>query len=286
LAIAARLCHGAYSADVSLALSSHELIARAHRVASRFHVRTRTAVADLPGNPGQVVVERFGPVWATRCDLPDAPQWMNRVAPLTAADLDALPDVLRWFGTLRPEFETPPLPDHERLALALARCGAVQTGFLDLLRGPLRAGADASSSQGNVAVTPVTHDDAVVFAQTLLHGHVETFYAHEAEGLASMVGGDGLHCYLARVDGEPAAAAILSVDDGLAYLANASTLPAFRGRGCHSALLAARLRAAAQLDCEMSMALADVASSSHRNMERAGLQTLATIAAWTFPAEL
>jgi len=271
---------------VSLPPSTHELIARAHRVASRFHVRTRKAVADLPGNPGKVEVERFGPVWATRCDLPDAPQWMQRVAPLTPADIDALPDVLRWFGALRPEVETPPLPDHDRLAVALARCGAVQTGFIDLLRGPIDPSTrDAASAAPDVDVSPVSRDDAMLFACTLLHGHVETFHDHEAEGLASFVGGDGLHCYLARIDGAPAAAAMLAIDDGLAYLANASTLPAFRSRGCHAALLAARLHDAVLLECEMVIALADVASSSHRNMERAGLQTLATVAAWTFPDE-
>ncbi len=44
------------------------------------------------------------------------------------------------------------------------------------------------------------------------------------------------HLFLARVDGEPAGAAVLSVHDDIGYLAAGSVLPAFRARGVHAAL--------------------------------------------------
>ena len=46
---------------------------------------------------------------------------------------------------------------------------------------------------------------------------------------------------LARVDGEPAGAASLLIRDGLAMLAGASTLPAYRNRGSRPALAYIRL---------------------------------------------
>ena len=49
------------------------------------------------------------------------------------------------------------------------------------------------------------------------------------------------HLYLARVDGVPAGAAVLSIHGDIGYLAAGSVLPQFRGRGLHAALIAARL---------------------------------------------
>jgi GNAT superfamily N-acetyltransferase len=262
--------------------ADHDLIARAYGIAADFNARMRSAVAALPGNPGRVAVAHFGSVLATRCDLPGAPAWMQRLAPVRAADVPLLADALAWFGELRPEIDTAPLPDHDVLARELARHGAVQTEFTDMLRGPVSAAAPPCPA--GVEVRHVGGDDAPLFARTLLAGHVESFYDHEADGLATLVGADDLRCHLACIDGEPAAAAMLLLAGDTAYLANASTLPGHRTRGCHSALLAARLRDAAEHGCDSCIALAAVASTSHRNMERAGLHTLATLAVWTFPA--
>lgn len=262
--------------------SSYELIRRAHRVCGGFNVRVRCAVAALPGNPGRVSVERFGDVWATRCELPDAPGWMNLLGPISAADLDVLDDALRWYGEIRPMIEVTPQPDHDRLARALASRGYAATSLLDILW----ASPPAATEDGNdaVQVHRVQPEESMLFARTLLGGHVDAFKDHEAEGLAALVGSETLTCYLATIDGVPAAGAILTLDDGLAYLANASCLPAFRNRGCHNALLSARLDDIAQLDCEFVVALAEVGSTSHRNMERRGLNTLVTATQWTFAA--
>lgn len=268
--------------------STVELIAHCHAVVAEFNARYRQAVADLPGNPGMVHVQRFGEVWATRCDLPGAPAWMQRLAPVRAQDVEQLPRALEWFAALRPEIETAPLPGHDTLARTLSRHGAVQTGFLDLLRGDahhIAVHATRPLVQGEIEVAQVDAGDAMLFARTLLRGHVETYYEHEVEGLATMIGTENLHHYLARVDGQPAAAAILSLHGGIAYLANASALPDHRNRGCHSALIAARMRDAVAAGCDTVIGLAEVGSTSHRNMERAGLHTLATIAAWTFPRD-
>ena len=268
---------------MSLPPSSFELIARAHRITTGFHARVRGAVAGLPGNPGRVSVRRFGGVWATRCELADAPFWMNLVAPVSAADTDVLDEALAWFGRLRPMFEVTPQPDGDRLGLALARRGAVAYGQLDILRGSVSERRDGGGALP--LVERVDAGDAMLFARTLLSGHVETFWDHEAQAIASLAGSENVTCYMARVDGEPAAAAILAYDDGLAYLANASTLPAFRNRGCHGALLHARLDDAVRAGYDEVIALAAIGSTSHRNMERRGLHTLASITQWRFPAE-
>jgi GNAT superfamily N-acetyltransferase len=87
---------------------------------------------------------------------------------------------------------------------------------------------------------------------------------------------DGVECYLAKVDGQPAGGGTLSIRDGVAGLFGASTLPAYRNRGVQTALLNARLARAAELGCNLAACLAQPGSSSQRNVVRQGFQTLYT----------
>jgi GNAT superfamily N-acetyltransferase len=61
----------------------------------------------------------------------------------------------------------------------------------------------------------------------------------------------GWLCWLALDGDEPAAAAALYAAEGVASLGLAGTLPEHRGKGAQSALLAARIRRAAELGCDL-----------------------------------
>jgi GNAT superfamily N-acetyltransferase len=82
----------------------------------------------------------------------------------------------------------------------------------------------------------------------------------------------GLRRYLAVIDGVPAAAAALYTCEGTGLFAGAATLPAFRRRGCQSALIAQRL-ADATADSDLVVATAAVGSASHDNLARHGFET-------------
>lgn len=49
-------------------------------------------------------------------------------------------------------------------------------------------------------------------------------------------------CFLAEVDGEPGAAGVLSIHEGVALFGGASTVPEMRRRGLQGALLRERMR--------------------------------------------
>jgi GNAT superfamily N-acetyltransferase len=72
----------------------------------------------------------------------------------------------------------------------------------------------------------------------------------------------GMTCFVAEWNGEPAAAAALSMHGGVAILAGASTIPEFRCRGLQSALLHARLAHAAENGCDLAMMAALPGSGS------------------------
>lgn len=87
-------------------------------------------------------------------------------------------------------------------------------------------------------------------------------------------------CFLAELDGQPIAAGALSLGDGVALLAGASTVPAGRKQGAQRALLQARLRFAAENGCTLAMMGAHPGSASQRNAERQGFRIAYTRIKW------
>lgn len=75
--------------------------------------------------------------------------------------------------------------------------------------------------------------------------------------------------YLALIEGQPAAAAVLTHYDGIAYLAGAATLSEFRERGAQAALIQRRLVDAAERS-ELVAVTTAFASPSQWNLERFG----------------
>jgi GNAT superfamily N-acetyltransferase len=94
---------------------------------------------------------------------------------------------------------------------------------------------------------------------------------------AAAHGAPGATDVLAYVDGTVAGAASVIVRDGRAALGGAVTLPAFRRRGLHAALIQWRLRQAARSGCDLATAAADVGSASARNLQRQGFVVAYTV---------
>lgn len=86
----------------------------------------------------------------------------------------------------------------------------------------------------------------------------------------------GTQLFVAWSDGEPVGAGALETNAGVAALMAASTLPAWRGRGIHSALLRARLAAASAAGCDVAMVHTRPGATSQRNVLRAGFPLLYT----------
>lgn len=95
----------------------------------------------------------------------------------------------------------------------------------------------------------------------------------------------GWACWLALAGDEPAAAAALYVSEEAGYLGFAATLAEHRGKGGQSALLAARIRRARELGCDVVLTetgerRADLPNDSYRNILRAGFEEVAITANW------
>lgn len=76
--------------------------------------------------------------------------------------------------------------------------------------------------------------------------------------------------FLIHADDAPIAAAAMTIHDDVAVLGGASTLPARRGRGAQSRLLAHRIHVAIRAGCTLATATARPDSTSAANLARAG----------------
>lgn len=87
-------------------------------------------------------------------------------------------------------------------------------------------------------------------------------------------------CFLAEIDGQPGAAGVLCLNEGVALFGGASTVPEMRRRGLQSALLQARMRYAAEHGCDLAMMVTEAGSQSQRNAERAGFRIAYSRTKW------
>jgi len=84
----------------------------------------------------------------------------------------------------------------------------------------------------------------------------------------------GFARYLAYREGELAGGGGVRIQDGLVQMCGAATLPAHRRRGVQTALLHARLGAAAERGCELALVTTQPGSRSQQNVQRQGFELL------------
>jgi GNAT superfamily N-acetyltransferase len=87
-------------------------------------------------------------------------------------------------------------------------------------------------------------------------------------------------CFLAEIDGEPGAAGVLCMHNGVALFGGSATIPELRRRGLQTALLAERMRYAFEHGCDLAMMVAEAGSDSQRNAERKGFRIAYTRTKW------
>src|SRR6185436_1937291 len=93
----------------------------------------------------------------------------------------------------------------------------------------------------------------------------------------------GWRCYVAVLDGAAVSyGALFLAANGVGVCAAAATRPAWRGRGCQTALLRRRIADAARAGCDLVVVQASPGSGSQRNLQRLGLELAYTRAIWTW----
>jgi GNAT superfamily N-acetyltransferase len=203
--------------------------------------------------------------------------------PVTAGELARVEEFYR--ERRAPVFhEVSPMGD-AGLAALLGERGYRPFEFTSVMFRPLRgegvARAPDARAEGMVVRT-VGEEEHELWARTAERGWSEfpevAGMMYEL-GLISARRAGGVS-FLAELDGRPVAAGALSIAEGVALLAGASTVPEGRRRGAQTALLDARLRHAAGAGCDLAMMCALPGSASQRNAERQGFRIAYTRIKW------
>lgn len=242
------------------------------------------AIAAQDGNPYGAHIERFGGATLILNKTFRAPVF-NRVFEMSLEDVHRLPHILACFADygVRPMFDISPYhitpyTSGENLLAVLAKYGLQHGGFHQMVYGV--PNADAPLPPAHIEISTITDPhsaDADAFEQ------VYAAYAGDGRVLRLLIGHPNYTCYLARIEGQPAAVGLLHVDDGVGSMATGVTLPAYRGLGCQTALLNKRMQDAAHAGCTLIVSQCQPGTSSQNNQLRVGLQIGGTKVWWTTP---
>ncbi len=203
--------------------------------------------------------------------------------PVTAEEMQTLEDFFRQRGA-DVFHEVSPLADAGALALLNER-GYFPMEFTSILYRPLHDGRQLSGRiNDDIKVRLIGENEAEreLWAETAVRGWSSDISINDSIFSLFRIGArkENAPCFLAELDGQPIATGSLSIHDGVALLAGASTVPEGRRQGAQLALLEARLRYAVGQGCDLAMMGALPGSGSQRNAERQGFRIAYTRIKW------
>lgn len=182
------------------------------------------------------------------------------------------------------QFEVATLAD-PAVARALTQRGYELVGFENVLALPLDRSTRFEPVTG-VEVTRAGENESREWLEAVAVGfmHPDTFDGPSSQPLLprdvlDRVFGDTLVAprferYLARRGGEVAGGGSFRIQDGIAQLSGAATLPPHRRHGVQSALLRHRLTEAVRRGCDMAVVTTEPGSKSQENAQKAGFALL------------
>ena len=141
----------------------------------------------------------------------------------------------------------------------------------------------AAEDHGNIKVRVTGPEEAQLWTDTSAKG-----WTHEHPELLGFIlqttaissAREQSPCFLAEFDGQPGAAGVLCMHDGVALFGGSATIPELRRRGLQAALLQERMRYAFDHGCDLAMMVAEAGSNSQRNAERKGFKIAYTRIKW------
>jgi GNAT superfamily N-acetyltransferase len=159
-------------------------------------------------------------------------------------------------------------------------------GFENVLGRPLDLSELEANAGGSIQIERVSAEAASTWMDVVATGFLnpDTFDgppSHESidrEAMSTIFGdtiaAPGFERYLARRGDAVAGGASLRLQDGVAQLAGAATLPEHRRNGVQTALLQFRLLTAARRGCDIAVVTTQPGSKSAENVERFGFAIL------------
>jgi acetyltransferase (GNAT) family protein len=201
--------------------------------------------------------------------------------PITPAEIQTIEEFYLDRGA--PVFhEVSPLADPTLLPLLNGR-GYHPVELTSVMFCPIsNVAKDMAPLNEDIRVRLAQDNEAEMWAATAVKGWGELAELEEVMPELALVSAKRSRAlsFVAEVDGQPIATGAMSISDGVALLAGASTIPEARRRGAQLALLKSRSRYAAEQGCDIVMVCAGPGGESQRNAERQGFRIAYTRIKW------
>lgn len=236
------------------------------------------------GNPLHIEINRYGNVNAFLIQAWPDFWYGNKVLGLESSSEIYLNEIVELFAShnLSFRFEIMPGNLNSSLASRLHKLRFSQMSFNTAVYGVPSLAVKAASNE-QLKVREVQPNEIDLFLDLYQDGFGLPRLNHkEREAVLSWLdrAKSNLYLCIAHIDDIPAGVGILYTENGIGLLADAATLPEFRGHGCHSAMIHYRIAQAEKHNCDLLTSFVEFGSTSHVNLERAGLRVAYTKSMW------
>ncbi|MFJ7972067.1 GNAT family N-acetyltransferase [Psychrobacillus sp. NPDC096389] len=241
-----------------------------------------SAIQAIEGNPMGVHQLVKGRTNAFAVENIPGPAF-NTVRGLNESDIPHLEEIVGFYKKLSINFRIEIIPTNSSKSLfrALTERGFYQSGFHASFIGEAMK-INEQSPPPEIEIVPLKKDEFDLFASIYVQGFglpsfIQNGIKQNNEVLFDV---PGWEFYVAYVKNIPVGVAVLYIQNEIATLAAATTLPEYRGKGVQTTLIQKRIQVAIEKGAKHIMSEAAFGSASHRNMERAGLKLAYTKALW------
>lgn len=267
---------------MSVIISSNSLINDIVISESDYMRDRMTAIQSRSGNPEGIEIKQFG---NALCLYSKTMPWgsFNTVKGITSADYERIDAINDFYQTRerKAQFEIVPSLVDQSLLKHLSDRGFYQSGFHTSLY--IEPTLFEEDNEETIRIEEIEEDQFHVYATIHCRGTglSDDGIPYVTANNKVLYNRPGWKFFIAYVLEEPAAAAVMYSNDGVASLTFAATLPEFRNKGLQQRLLKRRIHEAKLNDCRLVVSQCSFLSQSHRNMERIGMNIGYIRTTWT-----
>ncbi len=272
-------------------LPDHQLVQSIEQSEMDYMYDRMIAIQQKPDNPEGIVIERFGHATALFSRTMPWPSF-NTVKGLKSEDIEYVNQIIQFYRQLERKIHIEIVPSYadQVLLKKLAQNGLYQSGFhasmyiaIDEHASLIRSHDMDLDKHDAIRIEDLQEDQFELYAQIHCRGTglPDSGIPHVSENNRVLYNRPGWNFYIAYVQDQPAAVAVMHVQQGVASLTFAATLPEYRGLGLHRALLKKRISEAVKQKGKLVVGQCAFLSQSHRNMEHVGMKIGYIRAAWS-----
>lgn len=240
-----------------------------------------TAIQGISGNPMDIAIKKFGSITAFKSKNIPGPSF-NTVKGICDGDIEHIDNILEFYhqSNIPVRFEITPAHTSYELLAVLANKGLFQCDFHTVLYSPDYKILERYNPL--ISIRSLERSEFDLFADIYTRGFEMPTILKESVAKNNEI----LHSnpswifYIAYYKDEPAGIGVLFVNNGIGTLAASTTVPHFRGKGIHKALIIKRFYQSNSLNTQIVVGQARYGSISQNNMEKLGMKVAYTKVIW------